>query len=191
MGGSIPSFMRLFLTPLMAFVLSMLFSITAGFLYAGYGYHNGFLFLLVCIIVGFLSYTLREYRGMEAVTRLMPMVINVLVIAIVSVLCAFAGISLGNGSWDATALLCYFLAVMSFGFAAVCVAVYNAVTADDGGFAGPAMISLIVYGIMFIVGLIAVANDSGSELIVAAGYTVFGLLVGFAFMYRASHRVVY
>ena len=182
---------KLTFTPLMAFVLTMLFSITAGFLYANYGWHNGFLFLLVCIIIGFFSYTLREYRGMEAVTRLMPMVMNILVIAVVSVLCAFAGISLGNGAWESTSLLCYFLAVMSFGFASVCVSVYNAVTVDDGGFAGPAITALIVYGIMFIIGLVAVADDQSTQLLVALGYLVLGVLIGFVFMWRASRRVTY
>jgi hypothetical protein len=182
---------KLTFTPLMAFVLTMLFSITAGFLYANYGWHNGFLFMLVVVIISFLSYTLREYRGTEAVTRLMPMVMNILVIAVVSVLCAFAGISLGNGAWDATSLLCYFLAVMSFGFAAVCVSVYNAVTADDGGFVGPTLTAIIVLAITFIIGLIVVADDQSNQLLVTLGYVAFGVVMGFLFMWRASRRVAY
>ena len=175
---------RFYFSPVTSFILSMLFSITAGFLYADYGWHNGFLFLLVCIDIALLTYTLREYQGTEAVSRLMPMVMNVLVLAVVSVLCAFAGISLGDGSWDAASMAVYFVSVMGFGFMSVCLSVHNAVTYDDARFAGPLLTSLVVYGIMVIFGLIAVADDSGSQLLVAAGYVAACVIVGFLFMWR-------
>jgi hypothetical protein len=134
---------------------------------------------------------LREYQGVEAVTRFMPMLINVAVILVVSVFSGFAGISLGNGSWDATSLAAYAVSVVAFGFVAVSVSVYNAVTYDDARFVGPLITSLIVYAIVMIFGLVAIADDAGSQLIVAAGYAVFSLVVGFFFMWRSSGKVMY
>ena len=182
---------RFTFNPLFAFILALLFSISAGFLYADYGWHNGLMFLLIGIDIGLLTYTLREYQGVEAVTRFMPMLINVAVILVVSVFSGFAGISLGNGSWDATSLAAYAVSVVAFGFVAVSVSVYNAVTYDDARFVGPLITSLIVYAIVIIFGLVAIADDAGSQLIVAAGYAVFSLVVGFFFMWRSSGKVMY
>ncbi len=183
--------MRFTFNPVMSFILSMLFSITAGFLYSDYGWHNGFMFLLIGIDIALLTYTLREYSGTEAVSRLMPMFMNVIVIAVVSVLCGVAGISLGNGSWNAGDLAVYFVAVLAFGFVSVCLSVYNAVTFEDARFAGPLLTAVIVYFIVMVFGLVAVANDSDSQMLVIAAYAVVAFVIGFLFMWRSSGRIAY
>ena len=182
---------RFTFNPVTAFILALLFSITAGFLYADYGWHNGFMFLLIGIDIGLMTYTLREYQGTEAVSRLMPMVMNVLIVTVISVLCGFAGISLGNGSWDAGSLAAYAVCAIAFGFASVCLSVHNAVTYDEARFAGPLITSLIVYAIVMVVGLVAVADDAGSQLMVTAGYAVLCIVIGFLFMWRSSGKVPY
>ncbi len=182
---------RFTFNPVVSFILSMLFSITAGFLYADYGWHNGFMYLLIGIDIALLTYTLRDYRGSEAVSRLMPMMFNIVILAAVSVLCGIAGISLGDGSWDGISLAVYVVAVIGFGFVSVCLSVFNAVTYDDARFAGPLLTSVFIYIVMMILGLVTVANDSDSQLSVTAAFVVFSFFVGFLFMWRASRRMSY
>ena len=178
--------MDLHIPPVVSFVLSMLFSVTAGFLMAEYGWHNGLLFLLVFVVVALTTYELREYKGSTVIPQLMPMFINTLVVVVVSALCSFAGICLGNGPTDFVLLAYYVVSMAAFGFLSTCVSVNNAAHAYQSNSASPLLTSLVVYAVAFIFGLIAVANDDGSQPFVVVGYVVFCVVLSFIMMMRAS-----
>ena len=183
--------MDVHIPPVVSFVLALLFSVTAGFFYADYGWHNGALFLLIVIVVALTTYELRVYRGSEAVSRLMPTFLNTLVITVVSIFGSFAGISLGNGSADLMLLVYYVVSIVAFGFLSTCLSVNNAVHASDDRFIGPLVMSLFIYVVAFVFGLIAVANDDSSQALVAVGYVVFCVVLSFILMGNASRARTY
>ena len=182
--------MDVHIPPVVSFVLALLFSVTAGFALASNGWHNGLLFLLMAVVIGLTTYEMRVYRGVEAVSRLAQMFLNTLVIAVVSVFGSFAGISLGNGSTDLSFLVYYVVSVVVFGFFSTCLSVNNAVVAGNGRELG-LFTSLLLYLVMFVFGLIAVANTDGPQTVVAIGYVVFGVVLSFLLMARASRANLY
>lgn len=171
--------------PPVAFVAALLLSVTAGFVYPAQGMHNGLLFLVACIVIGLSTFELRYEKGPSAVSLLMPTFITTAVIAVISTLCGFAGSSLGHGpSLDVGAMLMYLAAVVMFGFVSTCISVQKAVSQKEegGGFLSLLPV-LVVYAVVFVLGLVTVTDSEHSVWIIAAYFAV-SLAAAFFMMYR-------
>lgn len=169
-------------------VLSLLLSVTVGFFRAEYGFHNGLLFLVMFVIIGLTTYELRDFKGTEVIPYFMPTFLTTLAASVVSIFSAYAGISLGNGYLDFGELACYAIAVVAAGFLSTSISVYNAIRAYDDLFLGPTVTSVIIYAAAFIFGLVAVAEDTGSQIMIAAGYAVFCFVVSVLLIYNGSRN---
>ena len=169
-------------------VLSLLLSVTVGFFRAEYGFHNGLLFLVMFVLIGLTTYELRDYKGTEVIPHFMPTFITVALAGVVSIFSAYAGISLGNGFIDLSELACYAVAVIAAVFLSTSISVYNAIRAYDELFLGPLFTSLVIYAAAFIFGLVAVAEDTDSQLVISAGYAVFCLVVSILLIYNGSRN---
>lgn len=170
--------------PAIAFVVALLLSITAGFVYPAQGMHNGLLFLVACIVIGLSTYELRYEKGPSAVTLLMPTFVTTVVIAVITTLCGFAGSSLGHGpGLDITAMLVYLASVAMFGFVSTCVSVQRAVSQQDSRGLGSIVPVLVVYVIVFVLGLMTV-TDVQHTVLVPIAYFIVSAVIAFFMMFR-------
>lgn len=183
--------MRRFTITLPVFlVLSMLLSITAGLVYATYGWHNGLLFLLMFVVMLLSSQKIKNLSGPTAVAGLIPTYLEMVAATVVSVLCAYAGIHLGGGSQDFGALAYYAVTILLFGFLTVCVSVNHAVLAGDG-LVSPVFKQFVIYFLAFVLGLAAVGIDSSSQYVAVIVDAVFTVVVSVLMIRSASKGSYY
>lgn len=157
---------RFSITLPVSLVLSMLVSVTAGFAYPSYGWHNGLMFLLMFAVIVLSVQKIKSMPGPTAVAGLIPLYMEILAAVVVSALCGFVGIHLGGGEQNFADLAYYVLSVALVGFVAVCASVNYAVRAKDA-LVSPVFKQVAVYAVAFVAGLIAVAVDSESHLAAA------------------------